>query len=521
MYQDEQRTAEGALFTDQYQISMAQAYFRQGLHERRALFDYSFRRYPDYGRHQAGYAVMGGIEDLLDWMETTSVTPEDIGHLASQRSSTGAPLFDGAFLEWFEANGNFRSLTITGLPEGRVAHANVPIVIVEGPLATAQLLETSLLNHLNYATLIATKAARVVDSARGGTVLEFGMRRGPGEGVNAGARAALVGGADFTSNVGMSHVLGFPPKGTHAHSFVQVSMALADGGPAAGELEAFRAYARVYPDDCVLLVDTIDTLRSGVPNAIEVFDGLRTAGHQPGGVRLDSGDLAYLAVQTALLLDAAGFETVPIVLSSNLDELAIWQILSQIEDEAPRYGADSARISARLIYGVGTRLITSQGHSALDGVYKLVAVEDGAGTPVPAIKISDTPEKTPIPGRKRVWRVYDERGLATVDIVSGADERIRPDTALRLHHPFQPGVSRTLDPGHVGRVEELHVSLWEGRRSGPRGEVASARGRRRADLDLLDPGVRRLVNPHVYHVSLTDHVQEVRAALIAEARRTH
>jgi nicotinate phosphoribosyltransferase len=204
--------------------------------------------------------------------------------------------------DWLRRYGNFEALTLRAIPEGRVVHPHVPLTTVQGPLALAQILETPLLNKLNYTTLIATKAARVSQAGRGRPLLEFGMRRGHERGVNAGARAALIGGADFTSNVGASAALNFPPKGTHAHSMVQLFMALGEG-----ELGAFEAYADVYPDDCLLLVDTVDTLNSGLPNAIKVFEKLRQKGHKPVGIRLDSGDLAYLAVQAARMLDKAGF----------------------------------------------------------------------------------------------------------------------------------------------------------------------------------------------------------------------
>jgi nicotinate phosphoribosyltransferase len=343
-------------------------------------------------------------------------------------------------------------------------------------------------------------------------VLEFGMRRGPDVGANAGARAALIGGADFTSNVGMSAVLGTDPKGTHAHSMVQLFMALGEG-----ELGAFRAYAEVYPDDCLLLVDTIDTLGSGVPNAITVFDELRASGHEPVGIRLDSGDLAYLAVQAARLLDEAGYADVQIVLSSELDELAMWQIVEQISRETPRYGLDPDALTSRLVWGVGTRLISSHGYSALGGVYKLVAIGDDGGWR-PAMKRSDSPEKAPIPGSKRVWRVYDRRGLATADVVSAADEE--PGSGpegLELHHPHRNGVGRTLAPDEIGSVEELLVPVFAGgeRRHG-NPPLEELRRRRTADLERLDPGVRRLVNPHRYHVSLTTHVKDLQRALLAD-----
>ena len=501
---------QGILFTDQYQLTMAQLYFEHGLHERPAQFDMFFRRYPDYGRHQAGYCVAAGLEPLLDWMTSVSFTSADLEVLAAQTDRSGGPLFGSEFLAWLEANGDFSQLEVLAVPEGRVVHPHAPLAIVKGPLAMAQILETSLLTHLNYPTLIATKASRIWEAGRGGSVLEFGLRRGPLWGANDGGRAALIGGCDFTSNVGLSNVLGIDPKGTHAHSMVQVFMAL--GG---GELEAFRAYAELYPDDCALLVDTIDTVDSGVPNAITVFNELRAAGHEPVGIRLDSGDLAYLSIQAARLLNAAGFAGVSIVLSSNLDELAIWQILSQIDVEAPRYGVDPDALVARLIYGAGTRLITSQGASSLDGVYKLVAVDDAVGSSVPAIKVSDNRAKTPIPGEKSVWRVYDNRSIATADVIGLADEEPGRDGALGLHHPSRQGVGRVLAPADISEAEPLLEPVFrDGTVTRPAPDLEEMRSRRRADLSRLDPGVRRLVNPHIYHVSLTDAVAQLRTGLV-------
>jgi len=348
-------TAEGILLTDQYQLTMAQLYFKMGLHERFAQFDHFFRSYPNYGSHQAGYCINAGLEWLLDWMREAHFRDQDVEYLRGQTGRTGERIFDDDFLAWLRGNGVLDGMTMRAIPEGRVVHPNVPLTVVQGPLAMAQILETSLLNHLNYPTLIATKAARIHESGRGRLLLEFGLRRAQERGANAGARAALIGGADFTSNVGISHVLGYPPKGTHAHSMVQVFMALGEG-----ELGAFRAYADVYPDDCLLLVDTIDTLESGIPNAIKVFEELRRKGHEPVGIRLDSGDLAHLSIQAAKMLNQAGFPDALIVLSNQLDELVIWQAITQIEAEAARYGVDPDHLIGRLVYGVGTRLITSR-----------------------------------------------------------------------------------------------------------------------------------------------------------------
>jgi nicotinate phosphoribosyltransferase len=392
-------------------------------------------------------------------------------------------------------------------------HPNVPLTEVQGPLIMAQILETALLNMLNYQTLIATKAARIRASGRGQLLLEFGMRRGHGEGVNAGARAALIGGADFTSNVGVSAVLGYAPKGTHAHSLVQSFIAL--GG---SELDAFRAYAEVYPDDCLLLVDTVSTLESGVPNAIRVFEALRAKGHRPVGIRLDSGDLAYLSIQAAKLLDAAGFEDTVIVLSNNLDELVIWQIITQIQDEAPLYGVEPDRLVARLVYGVGTGLITSRGQAALDGVYKLVALcQNGDWRPV--LKVSESAEKTLNPGHKVAWRLYDQRGRATTDLLTLADEDPREMFPIVLHHPVQHTRYRSLEREDVSRVERLHVDvLRDGERLDDSPSIDAMRACREADLSQLDPGVKRLMNPHIYHVSLSQRLWGLKQSLIGAAR---
>ncbi|MEE8391604.1 MAG: nicotinate phosphoribosyltransferase [Anaerolineae bacterium] len=506
-------TVEGILFTDQYQLTMAQLYYRTGLHEKFAQFDYFFRSYPDYGSHQAGYCVNAGLEWLLDWMQEARFRDKDVEYLRGQTDRMGKRIFADDFLAWLQGNGTFDGITLRAIPEGRVVHPNVPLAVVQGPLAMAQILETSLLNHLNYPTLIATKAARIHESGRGQLLLEFGVRRAQEKGANAGARAALIGGADFTSNVGISHVLGYPPKGTHAHSMVQVFMALGEG-----ELGAFRAYADIYPDDCLLLVDTIDTLESGIPNAIKVFEELRRKGHKPVGIRLDSGDLAYLSIQAAKMLDAAGFPDTSIVLSNQLDELVIWQIITQIEKESPRYGVDPDHLVSRLVYGVGTRLITSQGASALDGVYKLVAVRN-EGEWTPAIKISETPDKTLNPGYKLIWRVYDRRGKSTADLLSPADEDPRTMERILLHHPTEYTTYRVLDRGDVSEIEALLVDvLREGELVCDLPSIEEMRECRRVDVRRLDPGVRRLVNPHIYHVSLTERLWNLKQELVESVR---
>jgi nicotinate phosphoribosyltransferase len=374
----------------------------------------------------------------------------------------------------------------------------------------AQLLESSLLNHLNHQTLIATKACRIRDAGGGRLILEFGMRRGQSEGVNAGARAALIGGTDFTSNTGLSYELGLPPQGTHAHSMVQAFLALQGN-----EIDAFEAYADLYPDDCLLLVDTLDTLNSGVPNAIKVFEGLKRKGHKPVGIRLDSGDLAYLSIQAAKMLNEAGFPDTLIVLSNQLDELVLWQILTQIRKEAGRSGVDPEKLINRLVYGVGTRLITSQGAGALDGVYKLTAIQD-KGVWQPAIKISDTPEKIIIPGLKNTWRIYDIRNKATVDFLCLQDEDPRKMEEIYLYHPAVAGTYRVMNRDKMtSSIEPLLVEiLKQGKLVYNLPTIEEIRKLRINDLESLDNGVKRLVNPHRYHISLSRNLWELRQNLI-------
>ncbi len=515
MKPSDRRTIEGILFTDEYQLTMAQLYYRMGLHERPVQFEHFFRSYPDYGAHRAGYCINAGLEWLLDWMRDAHFGDEDVRYLRVQTGQGEKRLFADDFLDWLQRCGTFVGITMRAIPEGRVVHPGVPLTMVQGPLAMAQILETPLLNHLNYQTLVATKASRLRLSGRSRPLLEFGLRRAQERGANAGARAALIGGADFSSNVGLSHVLGYPPKGTHAHSMIQVFMALGES-----ELDAFRAYADVYPDDCLLLVDTINTLESGIPNAIRVFEELRRKGHKPVGIRLDSGDLAYLSIQAARMLNDAGFPDTTIVLSNQLDELVILQILAQIEEEAPRYGVDPDQLINRLVYGVGTRLITSQGAPALDGVYKLVAVQDGEKW-VPAIKVSETSDKTLNPGDKRAWRVYDQRGKATADLLSLADEDPREMDRIVLHHPTEHAIYRILERNDVAEIEPLLIEvLKDGRLVYDLPSIEEMRRRREADLQRLDPGVQRIVNPHGYHVSLTQRLWDLKQTLVEAALRT-
>jgi nicotinate phosphoribosyltransferase len=285
-----------------------------------------------------------------------------------------------------------------------------------------------------------------------------------------------------------------------------------------GELGAFKAYADVYPDDCILLVDTIDTLGSGIPNAIRVFEELRRRGHKPAGIRLDSGDLAYLSIQAAKMLNAAGFPEVKIVLSNQLDELTIWQIITQIQEEAPRYGLDPDDLIGRFVYGVGTRLITSEGKAALDGVYKLVAIQD-KGKWMPSFKVSETLEKAINPGHKVVWRIYDRRDKATVDLISLDDEDPNKANELSLHHSFEEGKHRVLPMKEISKTELLLIDiLREGKLVYSLPSIDEMRELRNRDMERLDSGVKRLVNPHIYHVSLTERLWNLKQKLISSVK---
>ena len=506
----DQNISEGILFTDQYELVMAQLYFKMGLHERKVRFDHFFRNYPDYGMHKAGYCINAGLEWLIDWMQNTHATDKDIEMLSQQKDSDGKPVFEKDFLEWFRENGNFNQITLKAIPEGRVIHPNVPLTVVEGPAAMAQILETALLNQLNYQILIATKACRINEAGRHQMLLEFGMRRGHDRGANAGARAALIGGADFSSNVGISHLLGYPPKGTHAHSMVQMFMALG-----MSEEDAFTRFAELYPADTILLVDTVDTLKSGVPNAIKAFEKMKKKGQKPLGVRLDSGDLAYLSIQTAKQLNEAGFEDVKIVLSNELDEMNIWQIITQISEEAPKYQLNPESIIKRLVYGVGTRLITSYGDSSIGGVYKLVAVTNEKDEWIPAIKISESVEKIPNPGNKKVWRIYNSKEKANADLITLEDERPSTENDVVLHHATSQSKKRTLTKDHITKIEPLLETIVDrGKLVYNFPSIDEIREVRKKDIEALDPGVKRLINPHYYHVSITEKLFEMKMNLI-------
>lgn len=501
--------ATGVLYTDFYQLSMAQLYFRQGLHETRAQFDHFFRSYPDYGGHRAGFCVNAGMATLVDWLRAARFTDDAIDAVAAHRDRRGDAIFRADFLDWLRGRDLLDGLTVTAIPEGRVVHPNEPLTVVTGPLAMAQILESPLLNILNYQTLIATKASRIKEVAGDSLVLDFGLRRAQGFGASAGTRGALIGGADFSSAVGASHALGLPAKGTHGHSLIQAFMALGEG-----EHGAFEAYADAYPDDCLLLVDTIDTLGSGIPNAIRVFENLRARGHRPVCIRLDSGNLADLAVRSDRMLADAGFPDLSIVLSDSLDERVITRIHADIRRIASGHAVDADDLIGRLAYGVGTRLITSAGHAALDGVYKLTGIVDN-GEWRPTIKVSESVDKVPNPGGKSVWRIVDG-GEAAGDLITLDDERPLAADPIESVDQIDRDDRQTLAPTADRTLEPLiEPVIIDGDIRSDAEPIDLIRRRRIEDIARLPLAVTDLTDPTPYPVRLSP----VRLEMEARERR--
>ena len=389
------------LLTDLYEITMGQGYFNEGKHEEIAVFDVFFRP-----NALITYSVAAGMEQVADYLEALRFSPEDIAYLRS------LGIFSEEYLAYL-ADLRFTG-DVVAVREGEMVFPYEPILTVKAPMIEAQLVETAILTFVNHQTLIATKAAKIVEAAGGG-VMEFGLRRAQGADAGIyGARSAMIGGCVGTSNVYAGKLFDIPVSGTMAHSWVM-------NFPT--ELEAFRAYARSFPDSCLLLVDTFDTIRSGVPNAIKVFKELRAAGHEPKGIRLDSGDLAYLSKTARKMLDAAGFEKAIICASGDLDEYSIASLKEQ-----------GAKIDS---WGVGTKLITSADLPALGGVYKLAAVYEN-GKEIPKIKLSDTTEKITNPGAKAVYRLYDrETGKAIADYIVREGEKVDGSAPLELFHPVE------------------------------------------------------------------------------------
>jgi len=465
------------MLTDFYQLTMMQGYFRQGYHNKMAVFDVFFRELPP----NSGYAIAAGLEQVVEYLENLSFSEDDIAYLRSLE------VFDPEFLEELR---NFRFTgDIDAIPEGTVVFPQEPLLRVKARLLEAQFIETAVLNLINFQTLIASKAARVVEAAGGGTVMEFGLRRaqGPDAGV-LGARAAFIGGCQSTSNVLAGQRFGIPVAGTQAHSWIQSFPS---------ELEAFRAYARTFPDNCLLLVDTYNVLRSGVPNAIKVGQELKAQGKRLKGIRIDSGDLAYLSREARKMLDEAGFEDAIIVASNDLDEETIWSIRNQ-----------GAPIDS---WGVGTRLITSIDFPALGGVYKLAAIEED-GVFSPRIKVSENIAKITNPGIKKVVRFYNKEGKALADLIALEDEVFPENQPLTIFDPVETWKRKTL---RNFKTRELMVPVFRGgKRVIDLPPLAEIQAYARKELDTLWEEVRRLKNPHKYIVDLSQKLYDLRQKLL-------
>ncbi len=415
-----------SLLTDLYQLTMAQGYWRQGLAERRACFHLFFRRNPFRG----GYAITAGLADAIAYLDDVKFSDDDVAYLAELKNSDGSPLFDPPFLshlatlEW--------SLDIDAMPEGTLAFPHEPLVRVTGPLLQAQIVETPLLNIINFQTLIATKAARICRAARSEngeqeSVLEFGLRRAQGiDGGLAATRASFVGGCSATSHVLAGKLFGIPVRGTHAHAWVTAFDT---------ELQAFRAYAESMPKNCVFLVDTYDTLK-GVENAVTVGRELREQGHEMVGVRLDSGDLAALSIGARRILDEGGFPNAKIVASNDLDEHKITEL--------------KARGAKITVWGIGTRLVTAHDQPALGGVYKLACVQDAEGTWQPRVKLSEQAIKVSVPGVQQVRRFRRDDKLVG-DMIY--DTRTGPSSDAV--HPEDPSVTRSLEGTHEDLLQPM------------------------------------------------------------------
>ncbi len=468
-----------ALLTDLYQLTMLAGYFEKGMHEDPAVFDLFFRTPPFKG----GYVVFAGLEPALRYLSELRFTENDLAYLKT------LGIFKDSFLDYLEGF-QFRGRVIA-MPEGTVVFPLEPLITVEAPLAQAQLVETALLNIVNFQSLVATKAARITSVAGGKEVVEFGLRRAQGpDGGLSEVRGAYVGGARSSSNVWAGQTLGIPVKGTHAHSWI---MAFPD------ELSSFRAYADVFPDSSTLLVDTYDTLKSGIPNAIIVARELREKGHELRAVRLDSGDLALLSCESRRMLDEAGFPDVKILASNELDEYVVRSIREQ-----------GGKID---IYGVGTKLATCQGEGggALGGVYKLVRHN---GTP--KLKVTSDLSKSTIPDRKKLFRAIAEDGTFMMDVI--CRENALPVPGDLLYNPRNPQKTARI-PASAVLKSIRSVVMEAGMVAGSPPSLCELADRCQAQLGCLPDGVLRFEDVLPYGVYLSQELHDLRMRLIEEVQK--
>lgn len=476
-----------ALLTDFYELTMSYAAWKSGAAARHASFSLFFRHHPFHG----GFTVAAGLAQAIDLVEHLRFGPDDLAWLGTQAGADGARLFEPAFLDALA--GLAVDLDVDAVPEGTVVFPQEPVLRVEGPVIPALLLESALLAVINFQTLIATKAARVALAARGAPVLEFGLRRAQGiDGALSASRAAYLGGCAATSNTLAGRLYGIPVRGTHAHAWVMLHD---------DEREAFMAYARALPGNCVFLVDTYATLE-GVRLAIEAGRWLRSIGRELVGIRLDSGDLAWLSIEARRLLDEAGFQQAAVMASNELDE----QIIQSLNDQGARVAT----------WGVGTRLVTGADDGALGGVYKLGAVRDGpAGPWRPKLKVSESAAKTTVPGRLQVRRYRGPDGFLA-DAIHDLDLGL--PAAPVIVDPLDVTRRRELPPGAAW--EDLLVPIFRGgRRVYHPPPLEESRARVQAQLAGFHAGVKRFVNPHQFPVGLERGLSDLRVELTLQARR--
>ena len=472
------------LLCDFYEFAMANGYFEAGIGDKIVYFDMFYRTVPD----NASYSIAAGLEQVIDYIENLHFSDEDIDFLRTKE------IFHEDFLEYLR---NFKfECDVWAIREGTVVFPQEPLVIVKGPIMQAQMLETMILLTINHQSMIATKANRIVTAAKGRPVVEFGSRRAQGyTGANLGARASYIGGCGGTANTLAEKLYGVPAVGTMAHSWVQLFST---------EYEAFKTYAKVYPENCLLLVDTYDTLKEGIPNAIRVWnEELVPKGIRPKGIRIDSGDIAYLSKQARVMLDEAGFSDAVIMASNSLDEWTIESILSQ-----------GARLDS---FGVGERLITSKSSPVFGGVYKLVAYEEDDKI-VPTIKISENVAKITTPGFKSLYRIYDKETMkAEADVITLHQEKLEELDELEIFHPIYTW-KRKKFTNFVAK--NLMVKIFDkGKLVYDIPTLDEIRDHVQDELKSLWDEVKRLENPHEYIVDLSQDLWDIKDDLLKEHRK--
>lgn len=473
-----------SMLMDFYELTMSNGYFLDGMGDRVAYFDMFFRRVPEGG----GYAIMAGLEQVIEYIEGLKFDKDDIDYLR------GLNIFDERFLSYLE-NFEFTG-SVYAIPEGTLIFPGEPIITIKAPVKEAQLLETMILLTINHQSLIATKTSRIVRAAEGRPVMEFGSRRAQGcDGAIYGARASYIGGASATAATIVGEEFGMPVSGTMAHSWIQFYE---------DEFTAFKKYAELYPDNAVLLVDTYSVLNSGVPNAIRVAkEVLEPMGKRLKGIRLDSGDMAYLTRKARKMLDEAGLEDCQIVASNSLDEHTITSLLLQ-----------GAKIDS---FGVGERLITSKAEPVFGGVYKLAAVENEEGQIIPRIKISENPEKITNPGYKKVYRFFDrDTHKALADVITMADEVINDKEPYVIFDPVYTWKKKTLTNYYV---QELQEEIFkDGKLVYTKPSLEEIRNYTKVQLDNLWDEIKRFENPHTYYIDLSQKLWDVKNELITKLK---